>query len=96
MNLLELYFGISSLVIGVSVLIFAKPIWVGACRFLRYSWSGDDDDFPMQMRRSVWKLFGVPIESLDESKPPKVVRILGVVLLIQALIYFILSALMRK
>ena len=84
----ELYFGIGSLVVGLLFILFPKPIGVGLCRIGKWTWKGHEDDWAGKMRQ-VLPAFS---PDYDEAKAQKIVRFLGVVFLIQAMVFFILSA----
>jgi hypothetical protein len=90
----ELYGGIGSLVVGVLFVVFPKPIGVGFSRLGQSIWKRHEDDAVGQIRREFQKAF--PFFSLDriydEKRAPMIFRFLGVVFLIQAVVFFILSA----
>jgi hypothetical protein len=81
----ELYGGIGSLIVGVLFVVFPKPIGVVFSRIGRSIWKGHEGEF-FSLER---------IETIyDENRAPKKFRILGIVFLIQAVVFFILSAVM--
>jgi hypothetical protein len=94
----ELYGGIGSLVIGLLFVVFPKPIGVGFTRIGKSIWERHEkkcgDDLITKMRRETRKAFPAFSPDYDEAKAPKTFRLLGIVFLIQAAVFFILSAVM--
>ena len=97
MNTRQLCFEVGSLIMGLLFLIFPKPIWVGFCRFCKFTWSGDEEDAFYKIRRDAWKkTYGITPDSLDESKAPKIFRLIGVGFLILAVVFVALSITFRN
>jgi hypothetical protein len=91
----ELYGGIGSLVVGLLFVAFPKPIGVGFSRIGKAIGKRHEDDPVVgQMRKEMRKAFPAFSPDYDETKAPKIFRLLGVVFLIQAVFFFILSAFM--
>jgi hypothetical protein len=89
----ELYGGIGSLAVGVLFLAFPKAIGVAFCRLGQRSWKGHEDDAFGQIRKTFTIFSPDRIGKIyDEKAAPKKFRILGVALLVQAIVFFILSA----
>ena len=83
----ELYGGIGSLVVGLLFVAFPKSIGVRFCRIGKAVRKGHGGDIvgkviPFLAREKIY----------DEEEAPMVFRLLGVVFLIQAVVFFILSA----
>ena len=89
-----LYGGIGSLVVGLLFVIFPKPIGIGFCRFGQFTWKGHENDWAGKIRQEMRKTFPAFSPDYDETKAPKIFRLLGVAFLIQAVVFFILSAVM--
>jgi hypothetical protein len=87
-----LYFGIVSLVVGALFVAFPRLIGVGINRIGRSIWQRHENDLFGKMRRGMRKTFPAFSPDYDDAKVPRVCRILGVVFLIEAVIFFILSA----
>jgi hypothetical protein len=87
-----LWFGVTSLVVGLLFVIFPKPIGVGFCRVSKWTWKGHEDDLAGKMRQEMRRSFPSFSPDYDEKKTPKIFRFLGIVFLIQAVVFFILSA----
>ncbi len=97
MNTRQLCFEVGSLIIGLVFLIFPKPIWVGFCRFCKFTWSEDEEDFFYVMRRDTWKKFyGMTPDDLDESKTPKIFNLIGALFLILTVVFVVLSIVFRN
>jgi len=90
----ELYGGIGSLAVGVLFVVFPKPIGVVFSRLGQSIWKRHENDAVGRIRREFQK--GLPFYSLDriyyEKRAPTILRFLGVVFLIQAVVFLILSA----
>jgi hypothetical protein len=83
----ELYGGIGSLVVGLLCVVFPKPIGIGFRRIGKWTWKGHENDvfgkaIPFLSRKKIY----------NETEAPKIFRLLGIVFLIQAVVFFILSA----
>ena len=77
--------------IGLLFVIFPKPIGVGFCRLGKRTWKGHEDDLAGKARQEMQRAFPA-FSPYDEAKAPKTFRFLGVVFLLQAVVFFILSA----
>jgi hypothetical protein len=90
----ELYGGIGSLVVGLLFVVFPKPIGVGFCRIGKWTWKGHEDDVFGKVSQEFGK--AIPFLSREkiynEAEAPRIFRFLGIVFLIQAVVFFILSA----
>jgi hypothetical protein len=87
-----LYGGIGSLVLGLLFVIFPKPIGIASCRIGKWTWKGHEDDLAGRMRQEMRRAFPAFSPDYDETEAPRIFRFLGVVFLIQAVVFFILSA----
>ena len=90
----EIYGGSGSIVVGVLFVAFPKFIGVGFNRIGRSIWKRHEDDLAGKVRREMRRQFPAFSPDDDDAKVPKTIRFLGVVFLIQAVVLFILSALM--
>jgi len=90
----ELYGGIGSLIVGILFVAFPKPIGVAFGRIGKSIWKRRGDDIFGQIRREVHKAVPQisPDRIYDEKHAAKVFRFLGVVFLMHAVVFFILSA----
>jgi hypothetical protein len=83
----ELYGGIGSLAVGLLFVAFPKSIGIRFCRIGKAVWKGHGDDIvgkviPFLAREKIY----------DEEEAPRIFRLLGIVFLIQAAVFVILSA----
>jgi hypothetical protein len=83
--------GIGSLVMGLLFVLFSKAIGAGFCRYGKWTWKGHEDDLAGKIRQKLQREFPA-FSPYDEATAPKKIRLLGVVFLVQAVVFFILSA----
>ena len=88
----ELYGGIGSLIVGLLFIVFPKSIGIAFCRIGKWTWKGHEDDLAGKTRQEMRRALPAFSPDYDEKKAPKIFRFLGVVLLMQAVVFFILSA----
>jgi hypothetical protein len=81
----ELYGAIGSLAVDLAFCAFPKPIGVGFSRIGRSIWKRHEHDVLAPFSQGMRKLH-------DEAKAPKQFRLLGIIFLIQAVVFLILSA----
>ena len=92
MSVPELYGGIGSLVIGALFGSFPRFIGVRFNRLGRSIWRRHEDDVFGRTRQEMRKALPAFSPDYDEAKAPKIFRFVGIVFLIQALVFFVLSA----
>ena len=68
------YMGIALVAIGLVTTVFARPFGVGFCRLGKRIWRGNP--FGMAVQEEVDRIY-------DERKAPRIMRILGIVNLVQ-------------
>jgi hypothetical protein len=75
------YVGIVFLVVGLVMTVFARPLGVAFCRIGKLAWKGNR--------------IGVPSDEVDrlydDSKAPKVFRLLGIVNLVQGAVFLAIA-----
>jgi len=86
-----LYGGIGSLVVGLLFILFPKPIGFGFCRIGQWTWKGHEDDLAGKIMQEMSRAFPKFSPDYDKTKAPKTFRFLGVIFLIQAVVFFVLS-----
>jgi hypothetical protein len=91
-----LYLGIVSFVVGILFIAFPKLIGTWFSRRGLSIWKRHEDDAIGQIRREIQKAlpFFSPERVYDEKRAPAAFLILGFVFLIQAVVLFVLSAVM--
>ena len=82
-----------SLSIGILFVLFPRFVGVWFCRIGKAIWKGHEDDSSGKISGEIAKAFpSLSIEKIyDEATAAKKFRILGIVFLAQALVFFILS-----
>jgi hypothetical protein len=85
--------GFFFLVLGLLMALFARPLGVVFCRIGKAIWKGHEDDVFGKLSRDLDK--AIPFLSREkiyhEAGAPKVFQFLGVVFMIQGVVFFVLA-----
>lgn len=92
MNPAFLIGGILSFVVGALCVAFPKFLGANFNRLSRSTWERHQDDLPGQIKREIGNAFpAITPDFNDDARSSRIFRFLGIVFLVQALLFFVLS-----
>ncbi len=78
--------------VGLLLVVFPGPIGIAFCRIGKWTWRGHENDLVAKVREEMTRAFPAFSWDYEEAKAPRKVRFLGLIFLIQAGMFFVLSA----